>query len=231
MQTPAGNTPDVSRPGTPEDVPYIPAGERDGLPLPSSSKRGRTFAREAAKLVAVHKAKTMFRSKRKCNLPKSSSATARNPLGNSAPLRSEAADVYYNEKPQEARTAASGGGVLSALLKLYEQPQSERSSQATLVTSTASTPEGLPPALRPFQGGSSRPVTESSTASARAFADEVRRRGDIQLNNMLNGTAGPKHAGGVFADLQQKEGVSTDSSQVPSSSATPMLQRPGHMLG
>lgn len=245
MQTSGFNTPDVSRPGTPEELPNIPLGEKDGLPLPSSSKRGRTFTREAAKLVAIHKAKTMFKSKRKGDGHKregSSGSAPRDPRSSSEPLRASKNAARDDSLPSElSRNPTAGGGVLSALLKLYEQPQSERSSQATLVPSAAGTPpEGAPTFAR--AGPHQTPGDPSSTA---AFANEVRRRSNIQLGNMFSGTSAkvdnnsnawqrpptPSQQGGLFGALQQSNAVLTGAaSPYASNAATPPLKRPSPTL-
>lgn len=190
-QTSGFNTPDVSRPGTPEEVPNIPAGERDGLPLPSSSKRGRTFAREAAKLVALHKAKTMFKSKAKrkeADSKKETSTTsqksAKDPRAKSEPLLKGA--MYDDEVRPGPQKLTPGGGVLSALLKLYEQPQSERSSQATLVPSAANSPPEASASATGFFGGANALGAPESVPTPQAFANEVQRRANLHLNGMLS---------------------------------------------
>ncbi|GAA95938.1 uncharacterized protein L969DRAFT_160713 [Mixia osmundae IAM 14324] len=54
-------TPATSRPGTPDSDIDIIDGERDGLPTnQSQSRQNKMFTRQAAKLVAVHKAKGRF---------------------------------------------------------------------------------------------------------------------------------------------------------------------------
>lgn len=244
-QTSGFNTPDVSRPATPEELPNIPAGERDGLPLPSSSKRGRTFTREAAKLVAVHKAKTMFKSKKKqpSHKPGESSSSA----GPSADSKASSETLRHGrrasreaELPADLRKAAPTGGVLSALLKLYEQPHSERSSQATLVPSTASTPpESMAAFTKPVQGGGTHRAPEE-LAVPLSFADEVHRRGNLQLNSMLdslnaqsNGAPASsrqnqpaKHADGILGALHQSNAILTGAASPISSGAMAPPKRP-----
>jgi hypothetical protein len=127
----------------------IPAGERDGLPIASSSKRGRTFTKEAAKLVAVHKAKSML--KRPGHLRNNS---AENSPTRARGVTSVSRTLYDDDIPAGAQRQAQGSGVLSALLKLYDQPQSAYSSSATLVASQGSTPGDRSPGNDLSQGRS-----------------------------------------------------------------------------
>lgn len=240
VQTSGFNTPDVSTPGTPEEVPNIPPGERDGLPLPSS-KRGRSFTKEAAKLVAVHKAKTMFKGKAKKkevekmkSAPESSKPTVKDPRARSEPILLARGAMYDDEVRPGSQKSTVGGGVLSALLKLYEQPQSERSSQATLVPSAASTPpEASTSATGFFQNTGTHRAPEVLPTSL-SFADEVQRRSNLQLNSMLNSESKhadnpqivqprpytPKHQNGILNALQQSTGAMTGAASPVSSSAT-----------
>lgn len=247
MQTSGFNTPEASRPGTPEEVPNIPPGERDGLPLPSSSKRGRTFTREAARLVAVHKAKTMFKSKAKRkdeshnrSASNVSSSSQSDPRSRSEPVMLARGAMYDDEVPPSVPKATAGGGVLSALLKLYEQPQSERSSQATLVPSSASTPpESSTPARGPIHGGGSHRAPEELPTPI-AFANEARRRGNLQLNNMFSGSAArketripsqpstPKLQDSIFGALQQSTAAMTGAASPASANARSAPVRPNY---
>lgn len=244
MLTSGYNTPDVSRPGTPEDVPNIPLGERDGLPLPSS-KRGRSFTKEAAKLVALHKAKTMFKSKgkkreveSKVSASTSSKSAPQDPRARSAPLLSAGGAVYDDEVRPGSHKSAPGGGVLSALLKLYEQPQSERSSQATLVPSAASTPPETAASATGFFQNAGRHGGPEKLPSSLAFADEVQRWNDLQLNSMLNSGSNhadtertaqpqpykPKTQNGILSALQQSTAAMTGAASPISSSAAQSIR-------
>jgi hypothetical protein len=241
-------TPDASRPPSPEAVSHIPPGEKDGLPLSSTStKRGRTFTREAAKLVAFHKAK-MFKGKKK------PTSHARGASGSSdvSPTRrgasTESAYInrssIYNDQPAtpSVNRPPSGGGVLSSLLRLYDQPQSEYSSSATLVPSRANTPPASSEGF-PLVQGTSNHRAPAELPVPPSFASEVRRRSQIQLNSMLNGashrvdtirdwherpSSSDKSKHGLASALQQSTAALAGAASPAASSITASAKRPGH---
>lgn len=246
-RTPGGGvTPDSgSRPGSPEAHIDIPAGEQDGLPLPSS-KRGRTFTREAAKLVAMHKAKNAFLARRSGHARSSAegSPTRSAPAKKSASAQA-AREALFNEAPSTStsQNAPSGTGVLSTLLKLYEQPGSAYSSQATLVASRPASPD-VPHQIDASQNRPNTSGSVSHQAPARldtpsSFSDNARVRSNPHLGNLFKDAANrwqdyredrpaaAKSHGGVFGALQASTFNLTGVATPAASTVAPAAKRPG----
>ncbi|POW20757.1 hypothetical protein PSHT_03173 [Puccinia striiformis] len=136
-------TPDQSRPGTPDSDLDIPFGERDGLPS-NPNRKPRTFTREAANLVSLHKFNMSAALGRGRSGPSSGANVLGKRLGTAA---------SHNATVRENRTVGAGvglsstgastgraglgitmgNGVLSSLLHLYNHPTSAQSSSATLI--------------------------------------------------------------------------------------------------
>ncbi|KAH9470006.1 hypothetical protein Pst134EA_007271 [Puccinia striiformis f. sp. tritici] len=136
-------TPDQSRPGTPDSDLDIPFGERDGLPS-NPNRKPRTFTREAANLVSLHKFNMSAALGRGRSGPSSGANVLGKRLGTAA---------SHNATVRENRTIGAGvglsstgastgraglgismgNGVLSSLLHLYNHPTSAQSSSATLI--------------------------------------------------------------------------------------------------
>ena len=196
------NTPETSRPGTPtyeNEGIDIMAGERDGLPT-SGERSARKFGREAAKLVAVHKAKGRFRSMGSRHRPQGEGGV--DAAAVAAALR---ADLARKEVTDDAARAAaannpaphsagkSGGrGVLSSLLRLYDQP-SMASSQATLVDSSPPRP---PPPSRPSFDGLSNALRSAGRSAGDAMTKAT------PFLDFGDRPAQARSSGGVFAALQ-----------------------------
>lgn len=191
----------------------------------------------------------MFKSRKKeaVRKPEASSSHARSsadPRAASEPLRQATRSSREVDLTPEIRKSAPTGGVLSTLLKLYEQPQSERSSQATLVPSTASTPpESVTGSGRPVHGGGTHRAPEE-LAVPLSFANEVRRRGNLQLNSMFGnsspeGNLAPsaakqtqlgRHANGIYGALHQSNAVLTGAASPSSSEVKAPSKRPENGL-
>ncbi|KAI9626986.1 hypothetical protein H4Q26_017619 [Puccinia striiformis f. sp. tritici PST-130] len=115
-------TPDQSPPGKAGSNLDIPFGERDGLPS-NPNQKPRTFTREAANLVSLHK----------FNM---SAALGRGRSGQS--IRANVLSKRLGTASSHNATSAGlgitmGNGVLSSLLHLYNHPTSAQSSSATLI--------------------------------------------------------------------------------------------------
>lgn len=248
-------TPEVSRPGTPDEHLPIPSGERDGLPLPAG-KRGRTFTREAAKLVAMHKAKNAFLGRKPGQSHADASASS---SADTSPVRSKnvpgpsksalkAREALYNDEhtiSTPAPPVPGGSGVLSTLLKLYEQPQSNHSSQATLVagSSRAPSPDHLEtspnvPTASPQRSQHRAPATLDTPP---AFS-EKRQRSNPQLSGFFKDAAvkwhdyrddrpatAKSHAG-VFGALGASSFALAGAATPTGSTVAPAPQRPGFRL-
>jgi hypothetical protein len=227
----AFTTPDVSRPGTPtfEDVDIVRAvprcltwrgadesaqlhGERDGLPISSQRQAAAAFKRQAAKLVAVHKAKERFMS-----------AGARKSHGQGVDADAVAAALRTvsprasadEERPAQPAPAPAGKGVLSSLLRLYDgpQPPSMNSSQATLVhpTEESSRKTSTPPSSRPSFDHlqsvlkTARQTTDQVTRTVEEVSGKIGRNAERAYDNVTGAYERPAAArsgGGVFAALQ-----------------------------
>lgn len=193
------NTPEGSRPATPtyEDEPIdIIAGERDGLPT-SGERATRAFGREAAKLVAVHKAKGRFRSlggrgrQGEGGVDAAAVAAALRADMARAEVTQEGARAGSSSRPAPAAKPA-GHGVLSSLLRLYDQP-SLASSQATLVD--PSPPRPPPPSRPSFDG-----LGSALRSAGRSAGEAVTKAAPfLEFNDR---PAQARSSGGVFAALQ-----------------------------
>lgn len=235
------NTPDVSRPPSPVMTAQIPSGERDGLPISASAaKRNRTFTREAAKLVAVHSAKDKLLAGRdRRRQTTTSDASDRPSPAKSIRVNHPAVGALYDDEeaprpvpPQQAT------GVLSALLRLYENP-SARSSNATLVTSRPESPHDNTTASHvASQPQPPAPTPASSKISPTASLAD-RRNAHMQLPRALKNVAQrvqdyredrpstARSEGGVFGALQASA-FSLGGAATPTGvSVTPAATRPG----
>lgn len=247
MQTPGGlssggATPETSRPGTPEEGLNIPPGEQDGLPLPSA-KRGRTFTREAAKLVAMHKAKSFFRGRRSGR----SSPASTSPVRGKGRIQSQSTHkgaLYDDDPPPGRDRPVQGAGVLSALLKLYEQPQSAYSSSATLVPSRSSSPAPESPTTSTHRNGSHDNSESTHRApdvldSPPTFSKRNRPSSTSQLSSLIRGAAdritddrpaAAKNKAGVFGALQASALSLATAATPAGSTISPAPERPGYRL-
>ncbi|OAV91395.1 hypothetical protein PTTG_05692 [Puccinia triticina 1-1 BBBD Race 1] len=139
-------TPDQSRPGTPDSDLHIPFGERDGLPS-NPNRKPRTFTREAANLVSLHKfniAAALGRSHpaqaagpsgpaKRLGTAASHNATVRENRALGASLGLSASGSGSGRAGFRGPGMSMGNGVLSSLLHLYNHPPSAQSSSATLI--------------------------------------------------------------------------------------------------
>ncbi|PLW35452.1 hypothetical protein PCANC_14677 [Puccinia coronata f. sp. avenae] len=142
--TPNSNmaTPDQSRPGTPDSDLDIPFGERDGLPS-NPNRKPRTFTREAANLVSLHKF-NMTSALGRSHHPGQGLGPGKR-LGTAASHNAtvrehRALGINFNSSTAGASRSGFkppgmpvGNGVLSSLLHLYNHPSSAQSSSATLI--------------------------------------------------------------------------------------------------
>lgn len=235
------NTPDASRPASPITEPLnIPSGERDGLPINVSSTRaGRAFTKEAAKLVAVHKAKGMFMNSVKNRGNGSRHATSSR---EASPVRRHetiaAGAQYDDEVAPGADRPTQGVGVLSALLKLYEQPQSVHSSSTTLVPSRSGSParpththhehdqrHSQHGNASPPDHGSHRPRTPQLQQFISKAADRVQHFRDDR-----DRPAAARSKGGVFGALQASAFSLGGAASPMAVTVVPAPDRPGYKL-
>ena len=246
MRTPGGITPDSSRPGTPEERLNIFSGEQDGLPI-ASSNRGRTFTRDAAKLVALHKAKSMILPQR----PGPSHANDKS--HHTSPSIAKARKALYNDEvPAGAQKSTRGIGVLSALLTLYEQPQKAHSSQATpvdngvepLVSDQAPGAPSATPATGPPLSATTHRVSEDHSIPP-SLHENKGRLNQPHLGNFFRETASrlsdyhqgsydrppeAKSRGGVFGALQASAIGLAGPATPTASTVAPAPERPGFKL-
>ncbi|KAI9617070.1 hypothetical protein H4Q26_010708 [Puccinia striiformis f. sp. tritici PST-130] len=136
-------TPDQSPPGKAGSNLDIPFGERDGLPS-NPNQKPRTFTREAANLVSLHK----FNMSAALGRGRSGQSIRANVLSKRLGTASSHNATVWENRTLGAgvglsSTGASssraglritmGNGVLSSLLHLYNHPTSAQSSSATLI--------------------------------------------------------------------------------------------------
>ncbi|KAA1091202.1 hypothetical protein PGT21_028315 [Puccinia graminis f. sp. tritici] len=139
-------TPDQSRPATPDSDLDIPFGERDGLPS-NPNRKPRTFTREAANLVSLHKFNMCSAAGRsqpgqairpsvpgkRLGTAASHNATVRENRVLGANLGLAAAAPGPSRSGLKGAGISMGNGVLSSLLHLYNHPSSAQSSSITLI--------------------------------------------------------------------------------------------------
>ncbi|KAG0147270.1 hypothetical protein CROQUDRAFT_480959 [Cronartium quercuum f. sp. fusiforme G11] len=200
-------TPDSSRPVTPDSDLDIPFGERDGLPS-DPNRRPRTFTREAAKLVSLHKFK----------LGVSSSRRREPTLGTAQAGASGALGPIANAIPRSGIPV--GKGVLSSLLGLYNQPTSAQSSSATLLTCGSDDDS---------EAGNGRPRSRSSFDKTSQRLTRGWAKVAVGLTNERPAAA--RSGAGVIGALQASAmglaGVATPAANT----VAPVVHKPGFRLG
>ena len=169
-------------------------GETDGLP---DLKSARKFNKQAASLIATHKAKGKFMALRNKGttsgsgvdphslaraLEKSANARSSAPAPAPTPLHDD--DTHIKSGPSGSRRGGAQG-VLGSLLRLYDRtPQSAASSSATLVQSEDGTGSSNAPQTTQPRTGSRTPPWPNP------FGD-LQIKGQLQeVSNKLKETSG-----------------------------------------
>lgn len=197
----------------------------------------------------MHKAKNAFLRGRAARPSSDGSPTELNSTSKSASAQAARKALFDDESPSMSASqgaAGSGGGVLSTLLKLYEQPQSNFSSQATLVPSRPPSPD-LVAANDVLGTADPLPAGGTHLAPARpdtppSFSANTRNRSNPQLSALFREAAGKwqdlrddrpsaaRSQGGVFGALQASTFNLTGAATPAGSTIAPAPKRPGFRI-
>ncbi|KAK0494937.1 DUF1212-domain-containing protein [Armillaria luteobubalina] len=217
--TPSDTSPTTVKPNY-HDVPgtFIDKHESSGLPGPVDNDY-----REAVNIVRAH---TRPRGRGR-NLFLNLKSRKRSKSRDQSTERKEP-DAERDAAPKNPRLTGAGGGVLSALLTLYNQPEGVLSGAATPISELPGRPWS-PEAARQASESSISLASRPSSPKEKEFL--LKRAASVSsMSSFSFGKPKPRTGGGVLGSLIASTGNITGPAAPTSSQIQPNVKRPGYHL-